>query len=217
MCCSVTCPACRKGVVPEVILDKKREVGQLDDGKPEEESLLAGCTECSEVFHARAIVTARGEVYSFTEVSGSPLLRTPCPRCRNVVGAKAAPCLLLPPTGGDYEWIETDAEVICPICDYLWSDRIKADLDPRAFSVIPHQVVGPRWEKAYVAAKTSYVRGEIYGTEEVRAFATRQELIEWSGRHPKLFERMLRPGAYEYVLFERQGRNYFSLDGAQFC
>ena len=74
MCCPLNCPACRNGIVPGGILDHEPEAGILEGWT----QLLAACTNCNEVFRAKAIATHRGEVMYFTEVEGLPLLRAPC-------------------------------------------------------------------------------------------------------------------------------------------
>ncbi len=40
--------------------------------------------------------------------------------------------LSLPPTGGDYEWVETDAQTTCPHCKTSIKVRIRVDLDDQS-------------------------------------------------------------------------------------
>jgi hypothetical protein len=216
MTCSVVCPACLKGSVPEIVFDREPEDGILDGSTRSEEPLLAACGACGEVFRARAMATRRGEVVSFTEVAGTPLLRAPCPQCLGIVGACAVPFIALPPTGGDYEWLETEADVTCPNCDYTWQTRVQVDLETRGMTLVPGPVVGPRWRKSFVVAKTTYARSEVYTIEEVRAFVTLAELEAWCEMNPGLFERRLHPGAYEYVRLRREDDRYLDMNGEPF-
>ena len=41
--------------------------------------------------------------------------------------------LSLPPTGGDYEWVETDAQTTCPHCQHNFQVRIRVDLDNQQY------------------------------------------------------------------------------------
>ncbi len=216
MTCSVVCPTCLTGSVPEVLLDREPEIGVLDGWTQSEESLLVACGACGEVFRARALATKRGEIVSFTEVAGATLLRAPCPRCLGAINARAVPLMALPPTGGDYEWVETEADLVCPSCDYEWRTRVRVDLETRGLTLVPGPVEGPRWRQSFVVTKNTYARGELYTIEEVRAFAGASELEDWCHRNPGLFERRFRPGAYEYARLRREEDRYYDLNGELF-
>lgn len=35
----------------------------------------------------------------------------------------------LPPTGGDYDWVEAEAQAACPTCQHSYEVRVRVDLD----------------------------------------------------------------------------------------
>ncbi len=54
----------------------------------------------------------------------------PCPTCHT----KGSPSfsglrISLAPTGGDYDWIETDAKAHCKHCGHSYDVRVQYDLD----------------------------------------------------------------------------------------
>lgn len=53
-----------------------------------------------------------------------------CPNCKKLSNAKVSNISYsLPPTGGDYDWMETSAKVTCADCNNTYEARVKVDLE----------------------------------------------------------------------------------------
>ena len=93
-----------------------------------------------------------------------------CPFCGRLGRWAFQYSLSLPPTGGDYEWAETDAQTECPHCTQPITARIRVDLDgsnPRLVSS-PFPTLAD-WH-TYVVGEVR-VWGETHVTVRVYAFA----------------------------------------------
>ena len=69
-----------------------------------------------------------------------------CPNCGHIHTPEMSEISLsLPPTGGDYEWLETEANATCKACSFSFELRVRVDLDTQEVDGIvyfPYPVSG---------------------------------------------------------------------------
>jgi hypothetical protein len=108
-----------------------------------------------------------------------------CPHCLKVGQWQFGSVSVgFPPTGGDYEWAETDTQTTCPHCQQSFSVRVRVDLDDFSSTLIRSPwPQGEGWAMYVVANVTRFAKDMV--SVKVMAFspalATAQEILNQRG------------------------------------
>jgi hypothetical protein len=105
------------------------------------------------------------------------MLTVICPNCNTVIPASAHTIGSLPPTGGDYEWQESDAKHTCPNCAHSFEMRVRTSLETGGLLFVrsspkPAQA-GIVWY-AIASLQESY-RAEVAGEQSVQVSSLCQD------------------------------------------
>lgn len=188
------CPHCRGAVIPVLKPAKLRKAyDSMADTRRQQTEAKGPCPICGQEIRVEAVYNERGQFEHFVSIAGYRTTHSSCPVCHHI-GLKRIDHgpLYLPPTGGDYEWVElTTDQCFCPICDHAFEAKVKILLENKEIEIMDFFSNSDSWGDQYVLTKVYYARGEVYCQEAVRTFRTREELDAfWA-----LFQKELMPMA----------------------
>ena len=158
-----------------------------------------------------AVYNERGQFEQLASISGYQTLHSSCPVCHQIglkqidIGKPS-----LPPTGGDYEWLECfGVSSFCPICDQAFEATVKITLGTKKGEIKDFRSNHDSWAEQYILTKVFYARGEVYSQEAVRSFCTRDELDAfWNQFEGELRKMSVFPECFEWQRLPYLGGNY---------
>ena len=113
----------------------------------------------------------------------------------------------LPPTGGDYDWIETDATMCCTNCQANFQARVRVDIDSSQIERLissPMPTITGEWQYSVVAYINKRAE-DFFSVEVVAMFCSHAEaeqaLVELGGGFDVTYRRLgilrLTPDGYQ--------------------
>jgi hypothetical protein len=134
-----------------------------------------------------------------------------CPYCNTEIPAEAGKIGSLPPTGGDYEWQESDKKHTCPNCQNTFEMRVRTSLDTGRLLFI-NQTPKPK-DKNIVWYAVGTIEKSLWGADSnektlrISAVCQTKEVAEI-----KLFNHSKRHYQPLYLLYITS-EGYFDMDG----